>query len=515
MRNIGVAEAALQKVKKVAYQAILGSIDRMGAEFLSNTAMIASNPKAALIGFKKFAGLSYLGAKKGTDILNTLGSSETSKLYDPKNMTSRFAEMGNFTQVTPKSQTAKGHVANIMGILLRLGPKQTASAVDSIASAIISAPDLAISRPMWYGTFALSFKNQTGVSLTQQDMIEIGEGTSVYLTDEYKTARTKAVNTADRSAVAISTSKNPFKGVVKNQSRSSGVGSSDKTNAYRAANKFMANFSLFEYATARNAIGALQRSGDMSKSQALGVLAGVGARMTMYPLLYSMLTSWSDDELFGAEADEDESSIEDMIIRQTFGTMLTLLTRKSMGNIPNLAPSLLIEQFNEHMLEDFRTGDYDPYKHSIVYSQLNPDELGEKGFVNTAVKIMAGPFGPIIKTLERATVLTSRSINNKTEESRKKNLDELTNRMVLEGLGNAGLIPFYKDVRRIVIKQQFEGAMKKRKSDAADKKEKEYMKYLKENDPEEYRIRLRETLNDPFKQEVFQNDDGFSADDWD
>jgi len=58
------AEAALQKVKKVAYQAILGSIDRMAAEFISNTAMIASNPKAALIGFKKFAGLSYLGAKK-------------------------------------------------------------------------------------------------------------------------------------------------------------------------------------------------------------------------------------------------------------------------------------------------------------------------------------------------------------------------------------------------------------------------------------------------------------------
>jgi len=41
------------------------------------------------------------------------------------------------------------------------------------------------------------------------------------------------------------------------------------------------------------------------------------------------------------------------------------------------------------------------------------------------------------------------------------------------------------------------------------------MKYLKENDPESYRVRLRETLNDPFKQEVFQDDDGFSADDWD
>ena len=71
-------------------------------------------------------------------------------------------------------------------------------------------------------------------------------------------------------------------------------------------------------------------------------------------------------------------------------------------------------------------------------------DLKKKGLIETAIGIVAGPMGPIIKTLQRSTDLAVRSITNKTEESREKNKKELTNRMALEVMGNLGLIPFIK-----------------------------------------------------------------------
>ena len=490
MRAVGITEVVLNKIKKTAYQAILASAPRMGVELASNMSYIMANPKAAALGFTKFVSLSYLGGKLGADILNNLGSSETTKQYSAKTFTSRFADMSNFAQSSPDSMRAKSAFMNVVGILLRLGPKQTASAVDSIAGAIISTPDRAMTRPMWYGTFALKFEAETGIKLSKKDFIEIGEGTSVYLTDEYSDAVKKSTREADKMGVKISSSQNPFKGVIKNMRRND-PSQPALLNTYRAVNKFMATFSLFEYGTVRNAIGALQRSGDMSRLQAAGVLAAATTRMTMYPLLYGIVAAGFDELFTDVETEEDESSIEDMIMRQTVGTVLTLLTRRSMGNLPNLLPSFMIEQFNKEMLGDFREGDYDPFKHSIVFSQFNEGDLKKKGLIETAIGILSGPMGPLLKTLQRSTDLGVRAITNKTEESRQKNMDELTSRMVLEALGNLGLIPFYKDVRRVVMKEMFEDGVIDRRKSKTKKQRKQYMEFLKISDPTEYKKQLR------------------------
>jgi hypothetical protein len=306
----------------------------------------------------------------------------------------------------------------------------------------------------------------------------------------------------------ISSSNNPFKGVIKNQSRSVGESSGNISNMYRTVNKFMASFSLFEYGTVRNAIGALYRSGDMSRTQASAVLLAATARMTMYPILYGVFSQGFDELFSNAEIEEDESDIEDIIMRQTIGTMLQLMTRRSIGNVPNLLPSYGIEKFNELMLGDFREGDYDPFKHSISYSQFNEDDIAKKGFIATMAKIFSGPMGPILNTVERSVALLYRSQNNKTKESRDKNMDELTSRMALESLGNMGLIPFYKDVRRIVMKDMFEDGVIERREAKARKERKKYMEFLKVDDPEEYRYELRK---DKAEKKEFDNE--FQGDD--
>ncbi len=503
MRPVGVGEMFLNRIKRNAYQAILAGVPRMGIELASNLSFAMANPKAALLGFKKFSGLAYLGGKKGADILNNLGSSETTKQYNAKTFTSRFADMSNFAQSSPDSMRAKSGFMNVLGILGRLGPKQTISAIDQIAGAIISTPDRAMTRPMWYGTFALKFEAETGIKLSKKDFVEIGEGTSKYLSDEYSDAVKKSTAEADRMGVRISSSQNPFKGVIKNMRRND-PNQPMLLNTYRAINKFMATFSLFEYGTVRNAAGALQRSGDMSKKQAVGIMAAATVRMTMYPLLLSLVSDGFDELFTDAEYEEDDSSIEDMITRQTIGTVLTLMTRRSMGNIPNLLPAFGIEKFNEYMLGDFREGEYDPFKHSITFSQFNEGDLKKKGLIETAIGILSGPMGPIIKTLQRSTDLAVRSITNKTEESREKNKKELTNRMALEVMGNLGLIPFYKDVRRVVMKELFEDDVIKRRKSKKTKERKQYLDFLKDNDPKEYRYQLR--------QDKLKNSDKISSD---
>ena len=514
MRDVTIAEEVANKVKRTAYQAILASLPRMGAELVSNMNYIAANPKAAARGFTKYATLSFLGRKKGADILNALGSTETTKLFDPKSISSRMTDMSNFAQTSPKSQRARGAFMNVIGQLLKLGPKQTVGAIDTLASGMIQAPDKALSIPMWYGTFSQTFKSDTGIDLSKKDMEAIGEGTSKIQNEdgsikkEYKKAVERSTRKADQMGTMISSSNNPFKGVIKNQSRSVGESSGNISNMYRTVNKFMASFSLFEYGTVRNAIGALYRSGDMSRTQASAVLLAATARMTMYPILYGVFSQGFDELFSNAEVEEDESDIEDIIMRQTVGTMLQLMTRRSIGNVPNLLPSYGIEKFNELMLGDFREGDYDPFKHSISYSQFNEDDIAKKGFIATMAKIFAGPMGPILNTVERSVALLYRSQNNKTKESRDKNMDELTSRMTLESLGNMGLIPFYKDVRRIVMKDMFEDGVIERREAKARKERKEYMEFLKVDDPEEYRYELRK---DKAEKKEFDNE--FQGDD--
>ena len=89
-------------------------------------------------------------------------------------------------------------------------------------------------------------------------------------------------------------------------------------------------------------------------------------------------------------------------------------------------------------------------------------------------------------------------------------MDELTSRMTLEALGNMGLIPFYKDVRRIVMKEMFEDGVIQRREVKARKERKKYMDFLKVDDPEEYRYELKQ---DKAKQEELDNE--FQGDDED
>jgi len=225
---------------------------------------------------------------------------------------------------------------------------------------------------------------------------------------------------------------------------------------YRMANSFMARFSLFEFGTARNAIFALFNKGDLSKAEAAGLLAGITFRMSAYMTAYSMLSSVLDEELFDAKDDKDED-IEDVMARQIVGAMISLLARQSLGNIPMLPINFYLEEsVNRDLLKGLRGGEeYDKYKHSIVFSQVGVEDLKKKSLEEIFVDSFSGPYGPVINTLSRLLKVGVSSQTAKKPETRQKAMDEIENRLLLEVLGNLGLVPFYKDVRRVIIKDMF------------------------------------------------------------
>ena len=449
------------KIQRLGYQAALGSIPRAVAEILANLNVMVTSPKIALRGFKSF-GKFVMNPKKvneAVDAMTALNSSQTTKLFDTDALSSKHSQMIDYGGRSSRSGSAISRMENLFGELLKYtGVKSVGTLTDKVASKIITFPDQMMSRPLWFGSWATAFeaqvKKETGktIKITSQDFSKIADGTSQYLSPEYKKARDMATARADAKTITLATSNNPFDSIIKNMRR---VDDSTRLALYRMASSYMARFSLYEYGTARNAVLAMFKKGDMTKTQATALLAGITFRMSSYMVVYGTLTSLLDDELFDAE-DYRDDELEDVMARQMVGSVLTLLTRGSLGNITNIIPSLAIEYgINKPMLGDLREGkEYDPYFHSIVFSLLNKEDLSgppEEAFM----EVMSGPYGPLMRTLSRIITLSSRAVVSKQMQTRKRAEDELLERMTLEVMGNLGLLPFYKDIRRIILKQRF------------------------------------------------------------
>lgn len=447
-------ESFFNKVRTLGYQAALASAPRAVAEFTSNFAFaMASNPSGFVSGVENYLGM-IQNNELGINFLRNIGSSETLKLYNPDQLTGKMADIDMFTRPRRGKGQAKSQLGNQLDYIAGFGGKQIASFVDKLANNVLSKPDQWISRPLYFGEFAKVFQDETGITLTNDDLIAIANGDSKYLTDEYKLAIESAAVAADTQSIQMATSKNPYNSIAKLQTRAN----DPVRNAWRIANGYMANFSLFEFTTARAAVNALFKSGRLSPEKAMGLLAGVTMRMSLYAVLYQTIANQLD-QAFGAEEEEEVSSAEQikfMLERQLAGSISTLLSRGTLGNIPNMPITMGLEFFNENYLQSLRDDeDFDPFKHAMVYSQLGKKDFEEGELYPLIVKTFGGPYGPLLKSANRGFSLVSRSISNKTSKGRQKAIDELTGRMSYEVLGNVGLLPLYKDIRRIVIKKQF------------------------------------------------------------
>lgn len=288
-------------------------------------------------------------------------------------------------------------------------------------------------------------------------MDKIADGTSKYLDPKYNESVKEAVRVADRELIKMSNSNNPFNSTPKNLPN---VADSASKKIYKSANTYMASFMLNEFATARNAALSLFEEGEITRGQAAATLIGIQMRMASYMVMYS-LAAGLFDTMFGVE--EEEEDIFDLIKRQMLGAPVSLITGNSLGNIPKIPINYAVEKFNEEYLEGLRSGEeYDPYKHSLVFSQISEDDLSKKSPEELTVKIFAGPYSPLFSTISRAIKVYNRKEDSATQETRDRYQKEWDQRITVEAAGNFALIPFYKDIRRIMLKKMYKDKKKKK-----------------------------------------------------
>ena len=383
-----------------------------------------------------------------------LNSSETKRLYNADAMVSAMTDSSLLASRPKKSKKVPSALLDQAAYIAQFtGLKQLKSLTGTVADKLLSTPDKIVSRPFWFGAFALQFKKETGISLTKDDMSEISNGTSKYLGSEYDSARNEAVKYADSEMTKMATSNNPFNSTLKNI-----VKPSDKfyTQLYKTANGYMASFMMNEYNTTRNSILSLLKSGKITKGQATATIIGIQTRVLSYMILYKLLSSMFYS-LFGAE-DEDHEDLEGYALRQMVGGPISMITGRGLGQMPRVLISLGTEKFNEKYLQDLRDGrEYDSFKHSIVFSLLSPYDIEKKSPEENFIKTIAGPYSPAFSTLSNLVTDFKRietSDKPETVEKYKKDLQEVASVKVL---GNLSLLPFYKDIITIIKKNKYKG----------------------------------------------------------
>jgi len=218
----------------------------------------------------------------------------------------------------------------------------------------------------------------------------------------------------------------------------------------------MTRFLIFEYVTARTGLYAAMGNGTITKKQGIATLAGVTTRMVTYTLLTQMLGSGLIGLLFGSDEEEEKKSIGKQIGQAISSAFTSLLIGRDFGNAVKSILNQGVEMFNEEYLDFLREGEYDPYKDSIQYTIV--PKKAKEDFRGTGIGDillrLTGSFGPALKTVDLITKKSTEKVK-KTPAARKRQVEEVTQRIPLEVFGHLGLIPLYKDIRKVVMKKLY------------------------------------------------------------
>lgn len=455
-------DAVVDFISKQGYRAVLAGSLRFIAELSSNVgfALIAGR-EAFTAGLKYFNIISSPDAVK---IMENVKSKQITRLYHGDTLSGRFIDQSVLSQTSGiKSTTAKGVIANKANQIYNMSLKKYKNGVELIADTLISTPDRVIMRPIWFGQFATEFKKQSGVEV---DFKKIAEGNEAYMR-QYKDAINASKLRADEMSVLAGATDNSFMGILKGTSKANqGV----ITKIFNNFNNYMTRFAIYEYTTARQGIYAAVGNGSISRKEGIALLAAVTTRMTVYTLMTNMFAQGLGG-LLGDEEEEDEKTLMQKLGQAFTSTFTSLALGRNFGNFTKSLISLGVEEVNEEFLTDLRNGDYDPYEDAISFSAVPKEKkFGDTGIGDFMLN-MTGAFSPALKTTD-LIINNIASKEKKEEDAIERREKENTIRIPLEVLGNMGMIPLYKDVKKEVMKEIYKDLRDADKK-AADKKQAE------------------------------------------
>jgi len=476
----------IQYISKTGYRVVLASVSRFGAEGLSNSGFVSLfAPKQMALGLsKENMKLSIGSGGTAVDILSALGSTQISRLFPDQMLSGRMIDTSVLGEKSgDKGGRAYGEVANKMLQIYNGVVKPGKEGVERVADGLISTPDKAVIRPLWFGSFEYKFEELTK---KKPDMDKIAANDEAYM-DANQKALDEATDYADQMTTFAGAADNPFKGLLKGKYPSS-VKQSAMLQAFNISNSFMTRFLIYEFISAQIGTYAMMGRGMISKRQGAALLGAVTTRMVVYTLLTTLFAQIFK-QAFGLGDEEEEKDIEKQFGQALASTAVSLIVGRDFGNIVKGLLNYGVENLNEEFLDELRDGDYDPYRDAIAYTFVPPDKEYKSNTLADYIRNLMGPFGPFYKMAEFG-VKTLSADEKKDPAARIRQQRELNERLPLELLGNLGLIPLYRDIRALLLADIYKGMGKEKKgsSTGMTKAEKAQMK---EYFPELYKMQMQ------------------------
>jgi hypothetical protein len=437
------SNSVVNEISRQGYRAVLASVPRFLAELYSNITYALFDPINYSMGFKY---LGLMNSADGVSFMKNVKSKVISRAYGKDTLSGKMIDSNILSASSGiKGGTAsRNAVTNKLQQIYNLSLKKYKNAIELIADTLISTPDKATIRPIWFGTFSNEFKKITG---TEPDVDAIAENNEEYMT-RFKEAIDAATEKADSASVFSSSTNNPYMSTLKGQVTPN---QNTLSRAFNNFNNFMTGFMINEYHTARTAINAAIGNGIISKSEGIRLVSAVTIRMVVYPVVYSilqeeMLKLFSDEE---EEKKEDKETIEQALTKSLISAATSMFFGRDFGNATRQLVNYGIENVNEEYLDFLRNGEYDQYTDNIQNTML---PVGDKSKLNIEKMIQSslGSAGPSVATA--FLILKSLYEPEKKKEGAKKRQEQTNNvRIPLEIAGNLGLVPLYKDVKKIVV----------------------------------------------------------------
>lgn len=282
---------------------LLGTLSKVGAELGGNAAFTALYaPLEFTEGTTKYG--DYLFHGKGGKVLEVLGSYTLDRLFPHGGDMGKIIDPESFDVSVSGSQGVPSTSRKLATQAYYRIINKALKAGKAVGEGLLTTPDLAIARPIWFGTMALEFKKATGKAI---DFEKIANEDMEYI-EANRRALENARDIADQKVTEAASTKNPF------------LQSPRLTKASRSgkviisAQNYLSGFTRKEFEVATDAFDRLYRDGQGSKIQAAKTLAAVAARAGTYTMLQvligNLLTSAGHNlsQLLFGNDDEDELS---------------------------------------------------------------------------------------------------------------------------------------------------------------------------------------------------------------
>jgi hypothetical protein len=434
-------EDALNWVSKNGYRTMLAGSVRLISEFSSNSAFaLLTNPKALISGVK--IGIGFLNSDAAPEVMNNLNSTQTNRIYPNEDLSGRMIDTNLLNKKKGlKGARAKNKYMNKLTQVWNVTGDKYVNSVATLADGLISSPDKAIMRPVWFGAFSNEFKKITGL---EPNLDKIAANDTNYM-DANKEALDSATKHADEESIYTGATSNPFYGILRGQSMPTDT---SFNQAYNAFNNFMLTFLMYEYMTVRTGVVSAMGQGSLSKTKGASLVAASATRMTMYTMMISVMGELMSNIVGGDDEEKDIKSLDKRLGQSIASTVLTISLGKS-DNAYRSVINFLADGANEEYLDMLRDGEYDVYKDGLSFQTIPKEKNRGTGLADILLNLFAA-YGPAVKTVD-FIIKKSTEPEKKTDAAKERREKELMYRLPLEVLGNTGLIPMYKDVRKVVL----------------------------------------------------------------